>query len=419
LPMPEPARPGAHEHLQSPLLPLSAELGGDLPRGVGTAVIGGGLAGCALAYYLAKSGAEVALLERGELNREASGTNSGSFHFQVAIHQLSGAGIEADRARLVEEVRLQVAAAAVWSDLERELGADLGVHITGGLMVAETAEELDLLMAKNQVERQAGLETHVLIGAELQDFAPYLAEDLKGATYCPLEGYANPLLAAPAFAARAAEAGAALRTHARVSGVEPLDGPGAAKFLVRTTRGDLRAGRVVNAAGAWAGELAALNGIALALKAQGLHVNVTEPREQVLTALVQHIGRRLTLKQAANGTFIIGGGWPARPEPAPARYSVRWRSAAGNGWAALRVLPLLADVRVMHMWAAVWASSLDFAPLVGEVQALPGYYVCVAPTGFTLGPLLAQRLAEAMLKGARLPEAYAPGRAPTLTGLGR
>jgi glycine/D-amino acid oxidase-like deaminating enzyme len=417
--MPEPAPSGARPHGQSPLLPSAAELARELPAGAAIAVIGGGLAGCALAYYLAKSGAEVVLLERGELNREASGTNSGSFHFQVAIHQLSGAGIEADMPRLIDEVRLQVAAAAVWADLAGELGTDLGAHTTGGLMVAETEEELEILIAKHKVESQAGLETNVLIGAELQDFAPYLAEDLKGATYCPLEGYANPLLTAPAYAARAAEAGAALRTHARVTGVEPLGSPGAAKFLVRTTRGDVRAHRVVNAAGAWAGELAALNGIALPLEAQGLHVNVTEPREQVLTALVQHIGRRLTLKQAANGTFIIGGGWPARPEAPPARYSVRWRSAAGNAWVAMRVLPLLADVRVTHMWAAVWASSLDFAPLLGEVQALPGYYVCVAPTGFTLGPLLAQMLAEAMLEGKSLPEAYAPARAPALAGRGK
>jgi glycine/D-amino acid oxidase-like deaminating enzyme len=417
--MPEPVLSGARPHGQSPLLPSAAELARELPAGAAIAVIGGGLAGCALAYYLAKSGAEVVLLERGELNREASGTNSGSFHFQVAIHQLSGAGIEADMPRLIDEVRLQVAAAAVWADLAGELGTDLGAHITGGLMVAETEEELDLLIAKQKVESQAGLETDVLIGAELHDFAPYLAEDLKGAAYCPLEGYANPLLTAPAYAARATEAGAALRTHARVTAIRPLDGTGAAKFLVSTTRGDVRAHRVVNAAGAWAGELAALNGIALPLQPQGLHVNVTEPREHVLTALVQHIGRRLTLKQAANGTFIIGGGWPARPEPPPARYSVRWRSAAGNAWAAMRVVPLLADVRVTHMWAAAWASSLDFAPLLGEVQAFPGYYVCVAPTGFTLGPLLAQMLAEALLEGTSLPEAYAPARAPALAGRGQ
>ena len=92
----------------------------------------------------------------------------------------------------------------------------------------------------------------------------------------------------------------------------------------------------------------------------------------MLTPMVQHIGRRLTLKQAANGTFIIGGGWPARPERPPARYSVRWDSAAGNAAVAVRVMPALADVRVMHMWTGVIAFTDDLLPVVGEFGELPG-----------------------------------------------
>ena len=61
-------------------------------------MIGGGLAGCAIAYYLARSGVDVVVLERGELNREASGSNSGSFHFQIAIHQLTGSDLGRPRA---------------------------------------------------------------------------------------------------------------------------------------------------------------------------------------------------------------------------------------------------------------------------------------------------------------------------------
>ncbi len=90
------------------------------------------------------------------------------------------------------------------------------MHVTGGLMVAETEAELALLHAKQRIEQEAGLETHVLEGEELRAFAPYLAPDLIGATYCPAEGHANPLLAAPLYALRAAQAGAAIRTHAPV-----------------------------------------------------------------------------------------------------------------------------------------------------------------------------------------------------------
>jgi glycine/D-amino acid oxidase-like deaminating enzyme len=411
----DPARPAAAG--AGPLLPAAASLSAPLPASTDVAIIGGGLAGCALAYYLARAGLDVVVLERGELNREASGTNAGSFHFQIAIHQLTGSDSEADRARLLDDVRLHAAAADVWSELEAELNTDLGVHVTGGLMIAETERELEILIRKQRIEQEAGLETELLTGRTLADFAPYLAGDLTGAVYCAREGHANPLLAAPAFAVRAMEAGARFRTHAPVQAVESLDGRGASRFRVRTGAGDILAARLVNAAGAWAPEVAALSGLPLPVYSDGLHVNVTEPRERMLTPMLQHIGRRLTLKQAANGTFIIGGGWPAHPEQPPARYSVRWDSAAGNTAVAVRVMPALRDVRIMHMWTGVIAFTDDLLPVVGEYRRLPGYYLCLASTGFTLGPIIARMLAEhlASAAGHPLPAEYAPDRVPALT----
>jgi glycine/D-amino acid oxidase-like deaminating enzyme len=383
---------------------LAAErVRGPLPRETDIVVVGGGLAGTALAYYLAGEGVDVVLLERSELNREASGTNAGSFHFQIAIHQLTARETERARARLLSDVRLHLNAALLWQTLEDELDGPLGVHATGGLMVAETAAELQLLHDKHLIEEEAGLETHVLDGAELHRFAPYLADDLLGATYCPVEGHANPFLAAPLFALRAVERGAVIRTGVEVTGVEP-------GFLVQTTAGPIRANRLVNAAGAWANDLGALSGVRLPIRSEGLHVNVTEPRQKVLDPLVQHIGRRLTLKQAANGTFIIGGGWPAHPEERPARYSNLWQSAAGNAAIAVRVMPSLADVRLVRMWTGVMAFTDDLQPVVGEVAALPGYFALIATTGFTLSPMIARMLAAHIARREPLPPEYAPDR---------
>jgi len=126
---------------------------------------------------------------------------------------------------------------------------------------------------------------------------------------------------------------------------------------------------------------------------------------------VQHIGRRLTLKQTANDTFIIGGGWPARPEPRPRRYSTTWESMAGNVAVAVRVMPLLADVRIVRTWSGVMAFTDDLAPVVGESRRLPGYHTLVATTGFTLSPLMARLLAESMASGEdTIPPAYAVDR---------
>lgn len=393
-----------------PVLPARAVLEEPLPQTTDVVVVGGGIVGCALAYFLARAGVDIVLLERGELNREASGTNAGSFHFQIALHQLTSTGLEADRDRLLADVRLHAAAADLWSELEEELGADLGVHVTGGLMVAETTEEVAFLRAKQRIEREAGLETVFLEGGEVKRFAPYLGESVCAITYCPREGHANPLLVAPQFAARAVAAGAQLRVQAPVLDVTP-EHCLPSRFAVVTPRGTVRAHRVVNAAGAWGAELARLSGVQLRTRSEGLHVNVTEPRPPILGPMLQHIGRRLTLKQATNGTFIIGGGWPARPEPPPARESVRWSSAAGNAAVAVRVLPVLADVRLLHTWTGVMAFTDDLLPIVGEAGSLSGYYVCVASTGFTLGPYLARMLAEHLLGDrAHLPEAYRPER---------
>jgi glycine/D-amino acid oxidase-like deaminating enzyme len=384
-----------------------------LPTSTDVLVIGGGIAGTAIAYYLANAGVEVTLVERGELNREASGTNAGSFHLQLAIHQLSGQGAQADRERLLAEARLSLKAFHVWQKLGQELDGPLDVHQTGGWMVAETAEQLQTLRDKHELERLAGIETEVVTGSELRARAPYLADNIIAATYCPVEGHANPLLVAPLYALRAVQSGAVIRTHTGVLGIEVNGSTGARRFTVHTTAGTIDAHRVVDCAGAWSGEVASMVGLRLPIRSEGLHVNVTEPRPPMLTAMIQHIGRRLTLKQTEQNTFIIGGGWPSPAVAPPRRYPTIWHSAAGNAAVAVSVVPGLADVRVVRTWSGVIVFTDDFSPVVGESAKVPGFHACVASTGFTFSPLFARQLAEQMVAptaSSPFPQRYSPDR---------
>lgn len=398
-------------------MPSLASLRAPLPAETDVVIIGGGIAGAAVAFYLAREGVEVVLVERGELNREASGTNAGSFHLQLAIHQLSGQGTASDRDRLLADARLSLEAYSLWEQLGRDLDGDVQLHQTGGWMVAETREQVALLHEKHELERLAGIETEVVEGGELRDRAPLLSERVLAATYCPTEGHANPLVVAPLYAARAAERGAQLRTQVAVRGIEHHPGR-AQRFTVHTDRGDVRAHRVVDCAGAWCGEIAEMVGLRLPVRHEGLHVNVTEPRPRVLTPMVQHIGRRLTLKQSEQGTFIIGGGWPSPAVPRPRRYPTRWQSASGNVAVAADVVPLLADARVVRTWSGVIVFTEDMSPVVGESKRVPGFHVCVTSTGFTFGPMFARQLAEQLVARGKpdpFPERYAVDRAMTRT----
>lgn len=384
---------------------------GPLPEETDVLVVGGGIAGAATAYYLARSGVEVLLVERGELNREASGTNAGSLHLQLAIHQFSGHGTAADEQRLLGDLRASVEAFDFWRGLDEELGESVDLHVTGGWMVAERPEELETLRAKLALEERAGLETHLVTGAQLRDVAPFFSDSVLGATYCPAEGNANPLVVAPLFARRAVELGAEVRTGAAVLGIERGPGRTGDRFVVRTSRGTVRAHRVVDCAGAWSGHVAAMVGLRFPVRHEGLHVNVTDPRPPLLPAMVQHIGRRLTLKQASNGSFIIGGGWPAPWTGEGVRPPTVWSSAAGNTAVALDVVPELARANVVRTWSGVIVFTDDFAPVVGESHAVPGFFACVASTGFTFGPLYARRLADLMVGGGLpFPDSYSLDR---------
>ena len=138
----------------------------------------------------------------------------------------------------------------------------------------------------------------------------------------------------------------------------------------------------------------------------------------MLPSMVQHIGRRLTLKQSTHGSFIIGGGWPTAASAYPRRYPTTWRSASGNLRVALDIVPALEDVRVLRTWSGIIAFTDDLSPIVGESARVPGYYACVATTGFTFSPIYARQLAEQILdegtETTSFPDRFSLDRAHTV-----
>jgi sarcosine oxidase subunit beta len=386
---------------------------------VDVAVIGGGLLGCATAYYLARGGASVALLERGELNREASGQNAGSLHFQLEFRMIVKGETVAEQ--FASAMPLFLDAQRTWATLEAELGTGLGVHIGGGLMVAESGAELAALERKSALENRAGLDTRLLDGEQARRVAPYLSPTVRGANWCPSEGHANPRLVAPAFAAAAARAGALIAARTPVVGLSRPD----AAWLVETAGGPpLRAEVVVVAAGIWSGELTAMAGFALPLLPHALTIFATGASRPLVEHLIQHAGERLSLKQTAEGNVLVGGGWPSRlherdgvPDPS-LRPAARFGSITGSASVAARIVPAVAALSAIRIWTGITAASPDNVPVLGEVPGQRGLFVATAGSLFTLGPSFARLLAEQILEGrSSLPLApYSPARFAAATG---
>lgn len=359
---------------------------------VGTVIVGAGIAGLSTALFLAEAGEDVAVIERGFPGGLASGGNAGSLHAQLLSFD-HGARAENDGGPAARTLPLQLASINLWRSLERRLNADFELKISGGLMLAETDEQMRFLEQKAAVERQAGIECHVIGKEALQRLEPALSDTMIGAAFCPQEGKINPLTATDAVRKAAEKAGAGIFNRTDVLAMNKTG----AGFTVTTSRGCIRAGRVVNAGGAFAAQIGSLLDLAIPVFGAPLQMVVTEAAAPCLSHLVAHADRHLTLKQAANGTFLIGGGWTAGLDPVHAHPRPYFDSIEGNLWVAQHVLPGLKKLHVVRSWAAM-NIDIDGAPILGEHPDMPGFFNVVTSNGYTLGPLVG-RITAALVRG--------------------
>ena len=356
-------------------------------------IIGAGIIGACSAYSTARAGLDVVVLEREQPNNLASGGNAGSLHIQFLSYSLKDEEMEPGRP-VAEALPMYLASVRRWEEIEKELGVDLEVAITGGLVVAENEPELKRLKNKAEVERAYGIPVEIIGPSELRDIAPTLAKHLVGASWCPQEGRINPLLATQAVLDAAVASGARLFKETEVHSIERVRGG----FLLGTNRGIFRAGRILNAAGACAGQIAAMVGTRLPIRTSPLQMIVTEPVSPLIRNLVLHGSRHLTLKQVANGNVIIGGAWTARLDPETQFQQVLRESLEGNLWVALQVVPALHDVHVLRSWATTSGGG-DGAPILGEAPGVPGFFNAVTTNGITLGPIIGEINADFLRKG--------------------
>ena len=361
-------------------------------------ILGGGIAGLATALELARAGMAVTLVEAGVPGAQASSANAGSLHAQIPHDPFRTLGPEWAR-RFQPAIQLFIASIDLWRGLEADLGADLEIRFGGGLLVAVNEAEMAEIETKAAIEREAGLDVELIGRDALRALAPYLSPRAVGGAFAGIEGKANPLLVAPAYTSAARAAGVRI-----VSGAGPASLAADGETYVVSAGGqNWRAPRVVIAAGSESGRLAAQLGTPLAIDAVAIQVSVTEPAAPLVPHLVYCASQKLTLKQAKNGSLLIGGGWDAlvdnegRPQVDPV-------NLAANLKVALAMVPALASLNLVRSWAAFVNGTEDWMPIIGPLPGHNNAHVCFVPwMGFTGGPAAARLTADMVL-----------GRAPSL-----
>ncbi len=363
-----------------------------LPQSADVVVVGGGVVGTAITYYLAKYGVDVCLLERDDI---ASGTSSAAAS-GVAL-QTKPPGPKQHLARLSVEL---------FRTLGEELDADIEFVNEGGMLVAETEEEFHLIQDKAFKASQAGVPMSVLSAEEALTQQPSLAEHIVGATFCSDDSTVNPYLLAFAFSRAASRFGAKIVTGAAVTGLERQ---GDNIQSIQTDNGSIATETVVNAAGPWAPKLAEIAGVRLPVTPRKGELFVTAPGPALLRGTVisasylvskdlpvgqdqDQMTVGLWAGQTRRGNLLIGS---------TREFAEYDRSSTFDGMQALmtqtaRLIPPAANLHVLRFYAGLRPSTPDGLPILGRAPELPGF-VCAnghEGDGVALSPITGKYIAD-------------------------
>lgn len=349
-------------------------------RSADVVIIGGGSTGSSTAYYLAKSGVKVVLVEKNQIASEGGGRNLGGIR-QLGRHP-------AEMAMALDSIR-------EFETLDRELETETEYRRMGYLWVAMNQEEWDLQRRLFDVQRDLGANLVLLEKSEVRRKFPALSEAVVGGTYSPFDGQANPMKVTRGFARAAVRLGARVFTDTTVTDIR-LSGGKVAGVL--TDRGEISAPVVLIAAGPWSTEIGAMVGLKLPIRPCPNQMMVTEPLPPVLAPLVLSAGA--VCLQGRTGNMYVGNTSPP-PDVDGMDKRTSFSEMGRTARNILEVVPMLRRAKVIRSWAGILDHTPDDIPIMGPAPGLDGLYLACGFSGhgFALTPTVGRVLAELITSG--------------------
>lgn len=350
-------------------------------------IIGGGIIGCATAYYLAKNGVkDVIVLEGSDFMG-----NGGSSR--------NGGGVRQSGRDVRELPLVMYGIKNLWPHLSEELEIDCEYHQDGNLRLGKTEAHKATLTKLADNARGVGLDVRMIDGDEVRQINPYLSHEVTCASWCPTDGHANPLTTTLGFYKMARQLGVRFITG------EPVVSLGMVRGKIRkvVTPNNIYEGeKVLVAAGLDSRPILTSVGIDIPMTNSLLEALVTEAEPHMFDQMLGTAEADFYGHQTKHGSFVFGGSSGLE------RYNKDNGTPVTNSKTApcicrgiMKYFPDLAKAKIVRTWAGWMDASSDGVPSLGKVDEVPGLYVACAFNGhgFGIAPAAGEQLAKLMITG--------------------
>jgi len=350
-------------------------------------IIGGGIIGCATAYYLAKNGVkDVIVLEGSDFMG-----NGGSSR--------NGGGVRQSGRDVRELPLVMYGIKNLWPHLSEELEVDCEYHQDGNLRLGKTEAHKATLTKLADNARGVGLDVRMIDGDEVRQINPYLSHEVTCASWCPTDGHANPLTTTLGFYKMARQLGVRFITG------EPVVSLGMVRGKIRkvvTLNNTYEGEKVLVAAGLDSRPILTSVGIDIPMTNSLLEALVTEAEPHMFDQMLGTAEADFYGHQTKHGSFVFGGSSGLE------RYNKDNGTPVTNSKTApcicrgiMKYFPDLAKAKIVRTWAGWMDASSDGVPSLGKVDEVPGLYVACAFNGhgFGIAPAAGEQLAKLMITG--------------------